>query len=74
MSKPVDAEALTGCVSAIWTLAVTGPMWLFLLYGILTTINAPNHMWILFWCYVPANIVGCTLISIFKALCTSKPQ
>lgn len=74
MSKPTDTEAFVGCMSAIWTLAVVGPMWLFLLYGILSSINAPNHLWVLFWCYLPAHLIGALMVSLFKAISVTKPQ
>jgi len=72
MSKSSGTEQLVGCASAIWSLCVTGPMWLVLLFTILSSIDAPSYAWVLFWCYTPAFIIGCVIISAFKIVSSNK--
>lgn len=74
MSKSSEAEQIVGCASAMWSLCVTCPMWLVLLFTILSSIDVPSYAWVLFWCYLPAHIVASVMISVFKVVATSKEQ
>lgn len=40
----------------LWAFVVT-PIWYFLLYRILTAVNATELMWFLYWIYLPAGLV-----------------
>lgn len=53
-----EKSALSGCFVISWTALVTTPMWLALLFGILSSVSAPVWMWCLYWVYVPSVIVG----------------
>jgi len=63
MSNDVQAADVTGCFWAVWSLCVTTPMWYILIYFLLTAAgsNLPVAAWVLYWCYVPAGIVGTLL-------------
>ena len=43
-------------LAAILMIAVTLPIWLYLLYQILLRVEASELMWFLFWVYVPLNL------------------
>jgi len=66
--KDNDAKGAIGCVLGVWHLCVITPMWLFLIYQILEKIQPPVSTWVLFWCYVPACIVGSIFSSCFTLL------
>ncbi len=46
-------KAIGGLTASLITL----PIWFFLLYRILQSVNASELMWFLYWIYVPASIV-----------------
>ncbi len=66
--KPTTAAMQVGCLASIWSLVVTGPMWLVLIYMILSAIELPTPAWVLFWCYVPAHLFGIILCSLWKVV------
>lgn len=39
-------------------LAVTLPIWFYVLYQILSAVGASELTWFLFWVYIPASIVA----------------
>jgi len=47
------AKVIGGLISIL----VTFPIWVFLLYTILSAINANQLTWLLFWAYVPLGIL-----------------
>lgn len=55
------------CFTAIWLLFVTTPMFLLIVYAIMSSITLPVWAWPLFWCYVPALIIGVLLGTIARA-------
>lgn len=59
-------SAAAGCFLVIWALFVTLPMWLVLVFAILSANDMPVWVWALYWCYVPANIFGTLLAGIIK--------
>lgn len=61
-----DEEKTLGCAFAFWSLFVVTPMWLFLLFGLMLANEMPVWSWVLFWCYVPANIIGVILHHLYK--------
>jgi hypothetical protein len=44
-------------VAGLLALFVTLPIWFFLLYRILSAINATELTWFLYWIYVPASVL-----------------
>jgi hypothetical protein len=44
-------------VGIVLAVFVTTPIWYFLLYRILTAINATELMWFLYWAYLPVGII-----------------
>lgn len=57
-SNDLEADEVVGCAGAVWSLVVTLSMWMILLFTILVEIEAPAYAWILFWMYLPAQIIG----------------
>jgi hypothetical protein len=41
---------------AFATVFITMPIWYYLLYKILTAVNATDLMWFLYWAYLPFSI------------------
>ena len=69
MSKEeLETDQIVGCMGVIWQLIVTLPMWMILLYQILLSIDAPPYAWILFWMYLPAQIVGALFVQTARSL------
>jgi hypothetical protein len=58
MAEESTEKQVGGCFLAAWSLGVTMPMYFVLSFGVLQRIDAANWMWILFWMYVPAHILG----------------
>jgi hypothetical protein len=64
-AKPGAAVAISGgCLS----LAVTTPLWMFLLYQILVRVDATTAMWVAFWVYVPFTVLVGVLTTVYRAL------
>jgi hypothetical protein len=66
----MTAKELAGCAAGNWNLLVNLPMWLILLFGILQTIDAPTWTWILYFIYLPCNVLGKVLNELFKMMNT----
>ena len=49
-------------IGALLALFVVLPIWFFLLYRILESVNASELMWFLYWVYVPAALL-CSAIA-----------
>lgn len=45
---------------------ITAPIWFYLIYQILTAINASELMWFLFWVYVPVSVTVGSVASLFE--------
>lgn len=43
-------------IAGLATLFVTLPIWYYLLYQVLSKVQATELMWFLFWVYVPVNL------------------
>jgi hypothetical protein len=67
-------NGLLGCAMVSWSLFVTAPMWLVLLFSILRALgdSLPVWAWVLYWVYVPATVLGIILTGIAKSLLESK--
>ena len=71
--KKVDrkfAERLSGCFLVVWQGLVTLPLWFAILFMTLDAIEAPTKLWIAFYCYAPACIIGFMLHSITRLIAT----
>jgi hypothetical protein len=58
-----------GCVVGMWAMFVTTPMYLAILFSLMTATNQPTWAWVLFWCYVPAQLLlqaGIALARVLK--------
>jgi hypothetical protein len=53
-----------GCVNALVSIFVVGPIWWWLLYQILKRVEASELMWFLFWVYVPFGLFARVLAEI----------
>lgn len=56
--KNSDEPGCLGFVVLLWSIFVTGPLWLVLFYRVLTRIEANELDWYLFYTYAPAVFVG----------------
>lgn len=63
--EKLTGEQELGCVLSAWSLLVTGPLWLALLFTILQAADVPDYAWWMYWGYVPACLLG----TIFGAIC-----
>lgn len=72
MSKVTDpnetARNLCGCALIIWTFCITCPMWLVLLFALMSANDMPTWSWVLYWVYVPCQVIGVTFASLVKLL------
>ena len=46
-----------GCAVGVIGLFVTTPIWYYLLYQVLTRVEATETMWLLFWIYLPVHLL-----------------
>jgi hypothetical protein len=53
----MNAKQKVGCAFAIIRILVTQPIWYYLLYKVLQSVEATDLMWFLFWVYFPVGIV-----------------
>ena len=56
-----------GCLVAILQFLVITPMWMYLLYQILTRVNATDLMWFVYWAYVPMMFVAIVMGAFVQA-------
>lgn len=70
----LSGEQMTGCLLSIWSLFVTGPIWLVLMFVVLNALGdaIPTWGWVLYWIYVPATILGILTGMVGKQLLASK--
>lgn len=64
--KSSEAKGLAGCFILIWQFFVTTPMWLILLYHLMSANEMPVFAWVLYWAYVPCLILGVIFGGIFS--------
>lgn len=58
-----------GCLPMCWSLFVTLPLWLAILYGVISLMpNAPTWLSICFWVYVPCVMLGAVINGIASAI------
>ncbi len=72
MSKKdtVSPDDALGCGLSMWSLCVTSPMYLVLMFAILQMNSTPTWAWVLYWVYVPSVLIGSLLAGLFRALKT----
>ena len=71
MAEQTDqGEQVLGCILALWSLLITGPIWLILLFAILQALgdSVPVWAWVLYWVYVPACVLGIASSHVAKTL------
>lgn len=70
----LNGEQLTGCILSVWSLLVTGPIWLVLFFVVLNALGdaIPTWAWVLYWIYVPAVVFGIISSAVGKQLLASK--
>lgn len=72
MSKDIDTvQKVAGCGAALFGL-LASPLWYFLLYQILTRVEASTAMWVCYWTYVPVAFAGSLLGSLLKMVTGEK--
>jgi hypothetical protein len=78
MSKDITPKQKTGLwltlLYSVVELVIVAPCWLGLLFGILYTISAPFWLWIIFFVYMPAFIVGKILAKLIKRIFESRAE
>ena len=52
-----DEGEMAGCLVVFWSAFVTTPMWLLLLFMVMSTAEHPTWVWALYWVYVPCQMV-----------------
>ncbi len=57
---------IAGCIGMAWGLTVTAPMWLAMLAACLWHSGAPAWAWSVFFCYIPAHLLGVAISAIVK--------
>lgn len=53
-----------GCAGILFRVVIAIPLWLVLMFGILSHIDAPAWLWGCFWGYAPATWVGSIIYGI----------
>ena len=48
-----EAKLITGMLGVFLAL----PIWFYLLYRVLDSVNADSLMWFLYWVYIPINLL-----------------
>jgi hypothetical protein len=49
---------MKAAAGAVLILFISLPIWFYLLYQVLVTVNATPLMWFLYWVYIPATFIG----------------
>lgn len=74
-SKQVEADAksaerVSGCFWIVWQGMVTIPLWYLILFMVLVQIDAPPKLWVAFYCYLPASIIGFMISAVIRIMNT----
>ena len=61
-------QGVVGCAAAMWSVSVTGPLWLAMLFGILQCLgdSVPTWLWVCYWVYLPSYVFGLMLAVVFR--------
>ena len=63
MEKAKEKIKILGSVIGV---CISLPIWFYLLYSILTAIDAGELQWFLFWVYIPATVTATLLIRMME--------
>ena len=55
-------------ISALLTLCLSLPIWYYLIYKILTLVQATELMWFLYWIYLPFGLFAAVLAKLVDVL------
>lgn len=61
-----------GCAIGVIALCITSPIWYYLLWYILKTINASDVAFLLFWVYVPVQFIIAVVSELIKSVFEDK--
>ena len=61
-------------VPGLITIFISAPIWYYLLYTILTAINAGELTWFLYWVYVPFAVFAQIVSKVVEANGKSEPR
>lgn len=64
-AKPKD---IAGCLQSAIGLCVTTPLWLCLMFWIISQLNAPVWVWVVYWTYVPFLVAALFVGIVVKLL------
>jgi len=53
----MEGKKIAGVFAMIFSLLLSTPMWLFMLYEILKAIQPDRLVWTIYWAYVPVQIL-----------------
>ena len=69
MSYKEDPQVVGTCVTAIWTLLVTCPLYLYIVYCIVNSIpDKPMSLQIALWVYIPSHVLGIIMLTVTKLM------
>lgn len=67
MTYKEDPGVVGTCVTALWTLLVTCPLFLYIVYSIVQSIpDKPLSLQIALWVFIPSHILGIIMATITK--------
>lgn len=68
MSKNLNAQKTLIVLGLLWNVFVVSPIWFVLFFVTLNALgdNIPVWGWLLYWIYVPSNILGVVLYTIAR--------
>ena len=73
-TEDLETDEVVGCMGAVWYIIVILPMWMILLFTILASINVPAYAWILFWMYLPAQVIGTVFVQVAKTMAVRRKK
>lgn len=68
MQKKGDTEKVVGCIGVGACLCTTVPMWLVLLFALMSANDMPTCAWTLYWAYVPTYVLVILAMGIIRLL------
>lgn len=73
-STELSNSEVVGCILSVWSLLVTGPILLILLFVVLNALgdSIPVWSWVLYWIYVPALVLGILTSAVGKQMLAKK--
>ena len=68
----MDTKAAAGCFVTVWDFLIVRPLWLVLVFGILSRLDAPTWLWACYWVYVPSIVVGAILGGVWRMVASDE--